>query len=203
MAKGIPLLYITPEDGVRVFTERLQVSRTQVWDMTFPSFPNNLTVLLSLQLKSQVFKTMAWDLNPFQNPSIAHKTSIDNTSEPHLQQKLEELLDLEDDSMKQNLTPEEMARIAGGFGWVERENWIVKYVYLLNSRHLLHCRATDDSVAQLLNDAMQRDLMTDKGAESLDGAAHSLQGEKCIPSLDSILYRSYHFCWHKLRLRLG
>jgi hypothetical protein len=30
MAKGIPLLYITPEDGVRVFTERLQVSRTQV-----------------------------------------------------------------------------------------------------------------------------------------------------------------------------
>jgi len=93
MAKGIPLLYITPEDGVRVFTERLQVSRTQVWDMTFPSFPNNLTVLLSLQLKSQVFKTMAWDLNPFQNPSIAHKTSIDNTSEPHLQQKLEELLD--------------------------------------------------------------------------------------------------------------
>ena len=84
--------------------------------MTFPSFPNNLTVLLSLQLKSQVFKTMAWDLNPFQNPSIAHKTSIDNTSEPHLQQKLEELLDLEDDSMKQNLTPEEIARIAGGFG---------------------------------------------------------------------------------------
>ncbi len=47
---------------------------------------------------------------------------------------------------------------------------------------LLYFRATDDSVAQLLNDAMQRDLMTDKGADSLDGAAHSLQGEKCIPS---------------------
>jgi len=124
MTKGIPLLYITPENGVRVFTECLQ---------------------------SQVLKTMAWDLNPFQNPSIAHKTSFDNTSEPHLQQKLEELLDLEDDSMKQNLTPEEMARIAGGFG------------------------ATDDSVAQLLNDAMQKDLMTDKGADSPDDAAHSLQ----------------------------
>jgi len=124
MAKGIPLLYITPEMGVRVFTDRLQ---------------------------SQVLKTMAWDLNPFQNPSIAHKTSFDNTSEPHLQQKLEELLDLEDDSMKQNLTPEEMARIAGGFG------------------------ATDDSVAQLLNDAMQRDLMSEKGADSPDDAAHNLQ----------------------------
>ena len=131
MAKGIPLLYITPEMGVRVFTDRLQ---------------------------SQVLKTMAWDLNPFQNPSIAHKTSMDNTSEPHLQQKLEELLDLEDDSMKQNLTPEEMARIAGGFG------------------------ATDDSVAQLLNDAMHRDLMTDKGADSPDDAAHSLQG-KSIQSM--------------------
>lgn len=126
MTKGIPLLYITPENGVRVFTERLQ---------------------------SQVLKTMAWDLNPFQNPSLAHKTTFDNTSEPHLQQKLEELLDLEDDSMKQNLTPEEMARIAGGFG------------------------ATDDSVAQLLHDAMQRDLMTDKGTDSPDDAAHSLQGK--------------------------
>jgi hypothetical protein len=59
---------------------------------------------------------------------------------------------------------------------------------------LLYFRATDDSVAQLLNDAMQRDLMTDKGADSLDGAAHSLQGEKCIPSMDNIFYRSY--CFH-------
>ena len=134
MAKGIPLLYITPEMGVRVFTDRLQ---------------------------SQVLKTMAWDLNPFQNPSIAHKTSMDNTSEPHLQQKLEELLDLEDDNMKQNLTPEEMARIAGGFG------------------------AIDDSVAHLLNDAMHRDLMTDKGADSPDDAAHSLQG-KSIQSMMTI-----------------
>ena len=124
-AKGIPLLYITPENGVRVFTERLQ---------------------------SQVLKTMAWDLNPFQNPLISHKTTFDNTSEPFLKQKLEELLDLEDDSMKQNLTPEEMARIAGGFG------------------------ATDESVAQLLNEALQRDLMTDKGAISPDDTAHSLQG---------------------------
>lgn len=123
-AKGIPLLYITPENGVKVFTDSLQ---------------------------SQVLKTMAWDLNPFQNPSIAHKTSIDNTSEPHLQQKLEELLDLDDDNMKQNLTPEEMARIAGGFG------------------------ATDESVAQLLNDAMQRDLITDKSAGSIDESGHNLQ----------------------------
>ena len=144
MAKGIPLLYITPEMGVRVFTDRLQ---------------------------SQVLKTMAWDLNPFQNPSIAHKTSFDNTSEPHLQQKLEELLDLEDDSMKQNLTPEEMARIAGGFG------------------------ATDDSVAQLLNDAMQRDLMSEKGADSPDDAAHNLQGEKYSTN-DYSFCRLFHLRLH-------
>lgn len=106
-------------------------------------------------------KTMAWNLNPFQNPSIAHRTSIDNTSEPHLQQKLDELLDLDDDNMKQNLTPEELARIAGGFG------------------------ATDESVAQLLNKAMQRDLMIEKEADSLNDAGHSLQGEYIIRSIDN------------------
>lgn len=75
---------------------------------------------------------------PFQNPLLAHRTSIDSTSEPHLQQKLEELLDLNDDNMKQVLTPEERARIAGGFG------------------------ATDESVASLLNQAMQRDMLEKK-----------------------------------------
>jgi len=126
-AKGIPLLYMTPEHGVRVFTEDLQ---------------------------HQVMKTMAWDLNPFQNPSLAHKTGIDTTSEPHLQQKLEELLDLDDDHLKQVLTPEEMARIAGGFG------------------------ATDESVANLLNNAVQRDI-SEEATEPLDGcpleSGHNLQ----------------------------
>ncbi|KAL9179411.1 hypothetical protein ACHAXT_008701 [Thalassiosira profunda] len=122
-ARGIPLLFITPEDGVRVFTEKLQ---------------------------HQVMKTMAWDLNPFQNPSLAYKTSIDSTSEPHLQQKLEELLDLGDDNMKKVLTPEEMARIAGGFG------------------------ATDESVASLLSDAMQRDILDEKNKKSRS-ESHAMQ----------------------------
>jgi hypothetical protein len=88
MTRGLPLLYITPESGVRVFTEDLQ---------------------------KQVLKTMAWDLNPFQNPLLAHHCSVENTSEAHLRQKLEELLDLDDDNLKQILTPEERARIAGQF----------------------------------------------------------------------------------------
>ena len=69
--------------------------------------------------------------------------------------------DLDDDNMKQNLTPEELARIAGGFG------------------------ATDESVAQLLNKAMQRDLMIEKEADSLNDAGHSLQGEYIIRSIDN------------------
>jgi hypothetical protein len=86
MTNGLPLLYITPETGVRVFTESLQ---------------------------KQVLKKMACDLNPFQNPSLSHHTGVDNTSETHLRQKLEELLDLDDDNLRQTLTPEEKARIAG------------------------------------------------------------------------------------------
>jgi hypothetical protein len=57
MTRGLPLLYITPETGVRVFTESLQ---------------------------QQVLKKMAWDLNPFQNPHLAHHCGLDNTSETHL-----------------------------------------------------------------------------------------------------------------------
>ncbi|KAL7540184.1 hypothetical protein ACHAXR_010591 [Thalassiosira sp. AJA248-18] len=120
-ARGIPLLFMTPEHGVRVFTDKLQQC---------------------------VLKTMAWDLNPFQNPSLAHKTGIDSSSEPHLQQKLEELLDLDDDNMKL-LTPEEMARIAGGFG------------------------ATDESIANMLNQAMQRDVLEKKNETHHD--SHNLQ----------------------------
>lgn len=113
-ACDIPLLLITPELGVCVFTRRLQ---------------------------QQVLKVMAQDLNPFQNPALAHTTSIDNTKEAHLQQKLEELLDINDDNIKGVLTPEELARIAGGFG------------------------ATDESVANLLHEAVQRDRTSVGGEE--------------------------------------
>lgn len=121
MTRGLPLLFITPETGVRVFTESLQ---------------------------NQVMKKMAWELNPFQNPNLAHHCGVGNTSEVHLRQKLEELLDLDDDNLQQVLTPEEKARIAGGFG------------------------ATDESVAQLLNQALERDISDDKANPE---GGHSLQ----------------------------
>jgi len=80
---------------------------------------------------------MSNSLNPFQNPQLKHKTNINNTSETHLQQKLEELLDLDDDGIRDVLTPEECARVAGGFG------------------------ATDDSVANLLMEAVVDDVERD------------------------------------------
>lgn len=104
---NIPLLYITPEEGVRVITEEMQ---------------------------AKLLRTMTNTLNPFQNPSLQHKTQIDNTSETHLQQKLEELFDLDEDNIRSVLTSEECVRLAGGFG------------------------ATDDSLAHLLNDAMIEDF---------------------------------------------
>lgn len=118
--RGIPLLFITPEMGVRVLTEGLQ---------------KNLLLVMSNSL------------NPFQNPQLKHKTNINNTSETHLQQKLEELLDLDDDGIRDVLTPEECARVAGGFG------------------------ATDDSVANLLMEAVvddvERDHICDDGHTKL------------------------------------
>ena len=103
--KGLPLLMITPELSVRVLTEKLQ---------------------------HELLKVAAHQLNPFQNSLIAHKTKISDTDLDCLQTKLEELIDL-DENMRETLTTDELARIAGGFG------------------------ATDDSVAQILRDAMVQD----------------------------------------------
>ena len=103
--RNIPLLMITPERGVRVLTEKLQAT---------------------------LLKDASQRLNPFQNPTIAHKVTIHSTNGEQLEQKLEELIDL-DDNVRKLLTPEELVRIAGGFG------------------------ATDDSVATILQEAMLRD----------------------------------------------
>lgn len=120
--KGLPLLLISPELGVRVLTETLQ---------------------------RDMFKIAAKNLNPFQNPLLAHKTTIDDTSESHLETKLEELIDL-DESIRTTLTPEECARLAGGFG------------------------ATDDSIAQILKEAMIQDKNSQKdGIKETD--THKLQ----------------------------
>lgn len=86
--KTIPLLMITPDLGIRVLTEGL------------------------LQ---QMWKVAAQQLTPFQNPTIAHRTCVTVNDDAAFQQKLDELIDL-DDSMQEVLTPEELARIAGGFG---------------------------------------------------------------------------------------
>ena len=111
---GIPLLFIHQDFGVRVLTDSLQ---------------------------KKLLHVMASSLNPFQNPLLQHKTGIDSTSELHLQQKLEELIDLDDDNIRETLTPEECARLAGGFG------------------------ATDDSLANLLMDVMLSDEIEDKNTK--------------------------------------
>jgi len=104
--RGIPLLLIDPDIGTRVLTEKLQ---------------------------KKLLTTMTNSLNPFQNPHLKHQTQINAVSETHFQQKLEELLDLDDDNIRDVLTTEECARLAGGYG------------------------ATDESVAHLLIDAMVED----------------------------------------------
>ena len=128
----IPLLLITPELGVRVLTEPLQY---------------------------ELLKIASKQLNPFQNPSIAHRIRIhhddggnvdeeaqmvDGSSNGgpsvnknkddsvEFEQKLEELIDL-DENVRKILTPKECARLAGGFG------------------------VTDDSIAMILKDAMLSD----------------------------------------------
>ena len=103
--QNIPLLLICHERGVRVVTDSLQ---------------------------TQILQIAARNLNPFQNPLLEHKTRIDDTSEEHLETKLEELIHL-DENIRNTLTPEECARLAGGFG------------------------ATDDSIAEILKAAMIQD----------------------------------------------
>jgi len=119
--KNIPLLLITSEHGVRVITEPMQ---------------------------REIFKKSAQSLNPFQNPVIAHNTTMDNSSGSGLKTKLEELIEL-DETIRTTLTPEECARLAGGFG------------------------ATDDSVAHVLKDA----LLFDKASKDKDvtSDSHRLQ----------------------------
>ena len=130
--KGIPLIYIDPEKGVRVLTEDLQ---------------------------RNLWKLASSNLTPFQNSTIAHKTTTWKTDEESFQQKVDELIDF-DESIRETLTPEELARLAGGFG------------------------ATDDSVASVLQQVMmqdvesnrQRDNSNDDGGEEKKGEeSHRLQ----------------------------
>jgi hypothetical protein len=119
--QGIPLLYIAPDKGIRVLTDKLQ---------------------------RELLRIASSSLNPFQNP-LLHKTTIDNTDERQLETKLEELIDL-DESIREMLTPEECARLAGGFG------------------------ATDESIAQILKDAMIQDKQSQKEGK-LESESRKLQ----------------------------
>jgi len=84
---NIPLFFINPEKGLKVFTTELQ---------------------------EKFYKVMANELNPFQNLQIKHKTMMGSTSKMHLDQKHHELLELS--KIRSKLTYEECASIAGGFG---------------------------------------------------------------------------------------
>jgi hypothetical protein len=128
--KGIPLIFICPDAGVRVLTESLQ---------------------------RNLWKIASTSLSPFQNSAISYKTTYANTDEQSFQQKVEELIEF-DDSIRETLTPEELARLAGGFG------------------------ATDDSVATVLQQVMMEDKklnrerkQSEDGQYSLDGQSHILQ----------------------------
>lgn len=125
--KGIPLLLIDPTIGVRVLTHKLE---REVW-----------------QIASR-------NLNPFQNADIAYKTTVNKTDEASFQQKVDELLDL-DESISEILTAEELARIAGGFG------------------------ATDESVAGVLRKVLIHDNHINKGRKDEEGPdtelSHKLQ----------------------------
>ena len=130
--KDIPLLLITPEEGTRVLTESLQV---------------------------ELWKVASQNLNPFQNPALARRTTIDNMDEPSFQQKVDELLDL-DGTIREKLTPDELARLAGGFG------------------------ATDESVADMLKQVMLDDIKEnrqrrhsshDEGKSAPEEESHHLQ----------------------------
>lgn len=126
--KDTPLLLIAPDLGVRVLTEALQL---------------------------KLWKIAASNLTPFQNSAISFKTTFKHTDEKSFQQKVDELL-MFDDTIRATLTPEELARLAGGFG------------------------ATDDSVATVLQQVMMEDKklnqqQKDKEPTNNDGESHLLQ----------------------------
>jgi hypothetical protein len=116
--KSTPLLFISPELGVRVLTQKLE---------------------------QQLLQIAARDLNPFQNQALAYKTTIGNTGEAELQHKMEELIDIESDNIRHVLTPEERARLAGGFG------------------------ATDESTVRLLMEAKRMDDDLDESHRGIEG----------------------------------
>lgn len=86
--QNIPLLLITSENGVRVITHVMQL---------------------------ELYKCLAQSVQPFRS-LVLYKTDLENTDANHMKQKIEELLDLNKEDIRNALTPKEYAVIAGGFG---------------------------------------------------------------------------------------
>ena len=142
--RGIPLLLVDPEIGVCVLTDRLQ---------------------------RDLWKIASRNLNPFQNIDIAHRTTINNTDEASFKQKVDELLDF-DESISELLTPEELARIAGGFG------------------------ATDESVTSVLRRVFVEDNRINKERQEIEGKAseqsHKLQDVVNEGLISAVRAGDYH-----------
>lgn len=110
--RSIPLLFIQPDVGVRVLTSSLE---RRLWQLASAS------------------------LTPFQNSSIAHRTTVDFIDEEYVEQKIQELINLDE---LDGLTPTQLASIAGGFG------------------------ATDASVRHLLQKSTSLQKVVNQGLES-------------------------------------
>lgn len=102
---NIPLLFITTENGVKVITHEMQL---------------------------ELYKILAQRFHPFRNP-VLHRTELDNTTADHLRQKIEELLNLNQEDIQSVLTRKECAVIAGGLG------------------------VTDESIIRVFMEALQED----------------------------------------------
>lgn len=128
---NIPLLLITPEDGVKVITQEMQL---------------------------ELYQALARSVNPFQNTTL-HKTDVGNTNADHLRQKIDELIDLNQDDIRSALTREDCARIAGGLG------------------------ATDESVIRVFVEALQEDIRCKK-TNNYQGNKLNPKEEDCFSGLE-------------------
>jgi hypothetical protein len=75
---------------------------------------------------------------------------METSDQAYLETKVEELIDL-DDTIRQTLTPQECARLAGGFG------------------------VSDESIAQILKDAMNQDKRDNSNKQTNEQESHRLQ----------------------------
>lgn len=121
-------------------------------------------------LQVEFWKVASRSLNPFQNTSLAHKTHGANADAAFIQEKMNELIDF-DETIRDVLTPEELARLAGGFG------------------------ATDESVEEILTSVMEEDHKRhaeNGNVDDISEASHRLQDVVNEGLAHSIRSGDYH-----------